>query len=155
MITNTFLRRASMLGGLSLLALNLAACATITRGTHESWTVTSDPVGAAVTTNSGFSCAATPCTFTMPRKPGFEVTISKPGYKTAKATIASGMHGNGGAAMAGNVLVGGIVGGVVDANNGSLNDLTPNPLVVHLEKDDGTPVASDSASSASSSSSSQ
>ncbi len=121
--------------GVAVLALALSACATVTRGTHESWTVTSDPVGATVTASNGFACDATPCTFTMPRTPGFVVTVSKPGYKTATVTVDSHVHGNGKAAMAGNVLVGGIIGGIVDANNGALDDLLPNPLNVTLEKD--------------------
>ena len=32
----------------------------------------------------------------------------------------------------GNVLVGGIIGGAVDASSGALNDLKPNPLMVVL-----------------------
>ena len=43
------------------------------------------------------------------------------------------MHGGGGAALAGNVLLGGIIGGVVDGTNGSLRDLKPNPIMVTLE----------------------
>jgi len=126
------------IGAAALFVVSLSGCATITRGTHQDWVVTSDPLGANVKTSNGFACDSTPCTFNVPRKPGFDVTVSKPGYRTAKVTVVSGMHGNGGAAMAGNVLVGGIVGGVVDANNGSLNDITPNPLTVKLEKEDAT-----------------
>lgn len=118
--------------------LALGGCATMTRGTHQDWAVTSDPTGATVQTTNGFACDATPCTFKMPRKPGFEVTLSKPGYKTAKFNVVSAVHGAGGAAMAGNVLVGGIVGGVIDANNGSMDDLTPNPLTVKLEKEEAS-----------------
>jgi hypothetical protein len=36
--------------------------------------------------------------------------------------------------MAGNVLVGGILGIGVDAYTGAFNDLAPNPLTVTLEK---------------------
>lgn len=35
--------------------------------------------------------------------------------------------------MAGNVLIGGIIGAGVDLASGAMNDLTPNPLVVRLE----------------------
>jgi hypothetical protein len=34
--------------------------------------------------------------------------------------------------MAGNVLVGGIIGAVIDGTNGSMNELRPNPLKVDL-----------------------
>ncbi|MDI7774381.1 PEGA domain-containing protein [Asticcacaulis sp. EMRT-3] len=130
--------KAVCLGMAAVSVSALGGCATMTRGTHQDWTVTSDPLGAMVQTNNGFACDTTPCTFKVPRKPGFEVTVSKPGYKTAKFNVVSSVHGGGGAAMAGNVLVGGIIGGIVDANNGSMDDLTPNPLVVKLEKEGGS-----------------
>ena len=68
----------------------------------------------------------------MPRKDAFRATVSMNGYATQTHEIRSGISGQGGAALAGNVVFGGIVGGVVDASSGALNDLTPNPLVVTL-----------------------
>jgi hypothetical protein len=35
--------------------------------------------------------------------------------------------------MAGNLLLGGIIGMAVDGTNGSMNDLTPNPMDVKLD----------------------
>ncbi|MNR47498.1 hypothetical protein D3C85_1666040 [compost metagenome] len=69
----------------------------------------------------------------MPRKDAFTVTISRDGYAEQTHSIESKMSGGGGAALAGNVLVGGLIGAGVDATSGALNDLTPNPLVVTLE----------------------
>jgi len=34
--------------------------------------------------------------------------------------------------MAGNVLVGGIIGAAVDAGTGAMNDLVPNPVILQL-----------------------
>jgi hypothetical protein len=34
--------------------------------------------------------------------------------------------------MAGNILIGGIIGGAIDATSGAMNDLKPNPLIVTL-----------------------
>ena len=113
-------------------ALSLPACATITRGSSQEFTVESTPPGARVSTSNGFQCDATPCTFRMPRKDAFRATVSMNGYATQTHAIRSGISGQGGAALAGNVVFGGIVGGVVDASSGALNDLTPNPLVVTL-----------------------
>lgn len=121
------------------LGLNVTGCATITRGTKDVFVVETDPIGASVTTTNGFSCSATPCTFKMARKSDFEVTIKKPGYKTWTGHVTNKVAGGGGAAMAGNVLVGGIIGAVVDGNNGSMLDLVPNPLVVKLEAGSDTP----------------
>ncbi|WEK58030.1 MAG: translation initiation factor 2 [Candidatus Brevundimonas phytovorans] len=125
-----FAVQALTLAGLSL---SLPACATITRGTTQQFTVESSPPGARAATSNGFQCDATPCTFRMPRKDAFKVTISRDGYVTQEHQIASGVSGGGATGMAGNLIFGGVVGGVVDATSGAMNDLTPNPLVVTLE----------------------
>jgi PEGA domain len=112
----------------------LAACATITRGTTQAFTVESEPSGATVETSNGLNCPATPCTFArVPRESEFTVTVSKPGYRTSTHSVTHQTAGGGGAAMAGNVLVGGLIGAVVDGNNGATQDLVPNPLRVTLE----------------------
>lgn len=114
-------------------AVSLSACATITRGSSQQFTVESTPPGASVSTSNGFQCEATPCTFRMPRKDAFRATISLLGYVPQEREVSSGMSGGGAAGMAGNVVFGGIIGGVIDASSGAMNDLTPNPLVVILE----------------------
>lgn len=121
--------RALMLAGL---ALSLPACATITRGTTQQFTVESTPPGARVSTSNGFECVSTPCTFRMPRKDPFRVTVALDGYVTQTVEVTSSVSGAGGTAMAGNILVGGLIGGAVDATSGAMNDLKPNPLVVTL-----------------------
>jgi hypothetical protein len=113
--------------------LLLTGCATITRGTSTDWTVNTTPPSAAVSTSNGFTCEQTPCTFKMKRKSEFQVTITKPGYKTWTGQVTNKVAGAGGAAMAGNLIAGGIIGAGVDASNGSMLDLTPNPLNVTLE----------------------
>jgi hypothetical protein len=110
------------------LCAGAAGCATITRGTAQDFTVESEPVGASVQTSNGFQCASTPCTFHMPRKDGFTVTVSKEGYEPGTATVTSSMSGGGGAGFAGNIIAGGIIGMGVDATSGAMNDLRPNPL---------------------------
>ncbi|MDP3406387.1 MAG: translation initiation factor 2 [Brevundimonas sp.] len=92
----------------------------------------STPPGARVSTSNGFQCEATPCTFRMPRKDAFRATISLDGYVTQNVEVVTGISGGGGTAMAGNLIFGGIVGGVVDASSGAMNDLRPNPLIVQL-----------------------
>jgi hypothetical protein len=113
-------------------ALSLPACATVTRGSSQQFTVESTPPGAQVSTSNGFECQATPCTFRMPRKDAFRVTVAKDGYVTQTHDITSSISGAGGTAMAGNILIGGIIGGAIDANSGAMNDLKPNPLSVTL-----------------------
>ena len=126
--------------GLRLLALacvtgSLGACATVTRGTEEAFTVESVPGGATVHTSIGYSCDQTPCVWRIKRNSDFSVTISKPGFKTVNTQVSHTTSGAGAAGMAGNVLIGGVIGIGVDAVTGASQDLKPNPLHVVLEPD--------------------
>jgi len=120
---------------LGALALALGGCATVTRGSNDTWTVNTTPSGAAVKTTNQFFCESTPCTFKMPRRSDFDVTITKAGYKTWTGHVTHHVSGAGGAGMAGNVILGGIIGAGVDAYSGAMNDLVPNPLSVVLEQE--------------------
>jgi hypothetical protein len=122
-------------------ALSLSACATITRGTTTAFEVQTTPSGAKVATNlpandgkSVTGCEPTPCVIPkVSREANFQVTITKPGFKTFVTNVTHATAGGGAAGMAGNVILGGLIGAVVDSNNGSTQDLVPNPLVVALE----------------------
>jgi hypothetical protein len=135
------LRRASRALLIAAVAASSAACATVTRGTSEAWTVETDPSGATVKTTAGFACDATPCTFKMPRKSEFDVTITKAGYKTVSTHVTHQTAGAGAAGMAGNVIVGGLIGVGVDAVSGATQEIKPNPLVVKLEAEGVTTAA--------------
>jgi hypothetical protein len=114
-------------------AASLSSCATITRGTKEVFAVDSTPQNAAVQLSTGQS-GQTPASFKVPRRESLHVTISKDGYKTRQITVPSQISGGGGVAMAGNVLLGGLIGAGVDAGTGAMYDHKPNPLHVHLER---------------------
>ena len=120
--------------GLVCLVGSLGACATVTRGVHQSWSVQTVPDGAAVATSNGFACKQTPCSFRMERKSEFEVTITKPGYKEWHGRVTHAVAGGGAVGVAGNVVVGGVIGIGVDALSGAALDLKPNPLKVTLDK---------------------
>jgi hypothetical protein len=111
--------------------LTIQGCATVTRGTTEAWTVESDPIGAEVTLSSGETCT-TPCTLTKKRKDPFMVTVEKEGFESVQTQIQSQVAGAGAAGMAGNVLIGGIIGIGVDAATGATKELKPNPLVIKM-----------------------
>ena len=83
--------------------------------------------------SSGQSCVSTPCAIELPRKDAVTVEISKEGCTTRQINVLSRMATSGGAALAGNVLVGGIIGLGVDAATGASKELTPNPVRVTLE----------------------
>ena len=127
------LSRASAAVALIALGATVSGCATVTRGTHEVWSVNTTPPNASVKTSNGFACDATPCSFTMNHRETFDVTITKPGYKPWQGHVTHQFSTGGGAALAGNVIVGGGVGMIVDAASGATQKLVPNPLNVTLE----------------------
>ena len=134
--------RIGMMGGVVAASVLLCGCATITRGTNQKFVVESSPSEANVRLSTGQTCV-TPCTLTMKRRSDFVVTVSKDGYQTQEAHVHGVMKGGGGAALAGNVVFGGLIGAGVDASNGSLMNLKPNPLQVTLP-----PVTAESAGQA-------
>ncbi len=115
----------------------LAGCATITRGTTDTLVITSDPPNAEVTLSNGLRCR-TPCSLTVKRDENLVVKIVRDGYEPVEATVAPKVAGAGAAGMAGNVLLGGLIGAAVDAGSGAMYDLVPNPLHVRLVPLDGT-----------------
>jgi hypothetical protein len=69
---------------------------------------------------------------TLPRRSNFTVDLTKDGYEDVQANVTNTTSGAGAAGMAGNVLVGGIIGIAVDATTGATQDLTPNPLSITM-----------------------
>lgn len=124
------LRHASpILSGLVI----LSGCATVTRGSKDVLEIKTTPVGAQVQTSNGFSCSSTPCAIKMPRRSEFVVDITRPGCKPMDVNVTHKTADGGAAGVAGNVLVGGIIGLGVDAATGASQDLVPNPVEVTLE----------------------
>lgn len=108
-------------------ALSLGGCATVINGTSQDYQIWSEPNGAEVTLSNGSACTA-PCEISLKRRDDYRADISLDGYQSTSVLIQSRTGG----AMAGNILLGGVVGGVVDASNGSTNHLYPRPLHVQL-----------------------
>lgn len=112
---------------------SLAACATVTRGSKDAWVVNTEPSGAKVETSNGHQCPSTPCAIKISRKAEFTATITKPGYKPATVSVTHKTATAGAAGVAGNVLLGGVIGLGVDVATGASQDLTPNPVNLKLE----------------------
>lgn len=108
-------------------SLAIGGCATVINGTHQPVDFRSDPAGADAKTVTGLECT-TPCKFSMRRGDDSRVTFTKPGYKPVTIDIQSRTGGG----TFGNIIAGGIIGGVVDGSNGAANHLYPDPVYVRL-----------------------
>ena len=115
-----------------MLAALSGGCATVTRGTENTIGFDSRPSQAEVRTSNGLGCV-TPCSLVVKRNEEFTATFTKPGYRPQRVEVKTQLAGAGAAGLAGNVLIGGVVGIGVDAFTGAANEHTPNPVSVILE----------------------
>lgn len=129
-------------------SISLSACATVTKGSNDSVFMTSTPSAAKVVFEDTAqklqptSCE-TPCEIELNRKRTYKATVSKSGYENFVVLMEPKLSTSGGTAMAGNLLLGGIVGAGVDSLTGAMRDLTPNNLEVTLAPSGGTSFATD------------
>jgi hypothetical protein len=136
---------------LILAAATLSNCASVTRGTMDKLDVRSNPDQADVKisrTDKAFTkkelasnpndgeviTGKTPDSFKLQRKGEYMVRITKSGYKACDIRITNSISGMGGVALAGNAIVGGLIGVGIDAASGATKDLTPNPVDISLQK---------------------
>jgi hypothetical protein len=117
----------------AIMAFSAAGCATITQGTKDVLLIETTPQDAQVQISSGQSCVSTPCAIELPKSDPVTVAISKDGCEGRNVNVLSTMSSSGGTALAGNILVGGIIGLGVDAATGASKELTPNPVQVILD----------------------
>src|ERR1700753_2536858 len=116
--------RAIQILAVALAGLAASGCATILRGSDTNFNVKTDPPGASVRLSTGETCSATPCTFKRPRKEGFSVTVSKPGYQDSTTEIGHHWSKSGTTTgIVGNAILGGGIGIGVDAATGANQDL--------------------------------
>ncbi|MCK5911494.1 MAG: translation initiation factor 2 [Caulobacter sp.] len=133
---STFIKAWLCAAGALGLTLPVTGCATLARGTEETFVVETLPSDALVTTSFGGVCRASPCAFPgVSRKARFTVRIERPGYQTQTVQISHRLAGGGAASATSNAVipVAGLVAAVVDMNTGATRALTPNPLRVTLQ----------------------
>lgn len=121
---------------IACLAVTLAAsgCATVTRGAHEAFVVETDPPGATVQIDAGDgtrSCTS-PCSVKVNRRGPLHVEIDRPGCERIETTVTSQITAGGAVGMAGNVILGGLIGAAIDGATGAMSAHKPNPLHVNL-----------------------
>jgi hypothetical protein len=110
-------------------AVALSGCATVTRGTTNEVSFESTPSGATVLTSLQQTCV-TPCMLEVARNQSFTATFNLEGFEPQTVPVTTQVAGAGAAGMAGNLILGGVVGVVVDASTGAMNEHVPNPVIV-------------------------
>ena len=110
----------------------LSGCATVMHGANQDLVVNTEPQGASVKLTglkltNGYTCTS-PCKVEVPRRHDLRVDISLAGYRPVYVLVQSKLSGG----TFGNILAGGLIGGVVDGANGASNKLSPNPVSVRL-----------------------
>ncbi len=111
--------------------LLLGGCASVTRGTTAQVQINSNPPEATARTSMGHTCT-TPCTLQFSRKDEFTVLFTKQGFHSVEIPVRTQLAGAGAAGFAGNVIIGGAVGMVVDASTGAMLEHVPNPVTATL-----------------------
>ena len=129
-------------------SISLSACATVTKGSNDTVKMTSIPSDASVVFEDTAqklqpARCQTPCEIELNRKRTYKATVSKAGHEEFVVMMEPKLSASGGTAMAGNLLIGGIIGAGVDAATGASKDLTPNNLEVTLAPNGGTSYAMD------------
>lgn len=115
------------------LAVATSGCATATRGTTETVTIQYAPAHAKAVTSLNHTCTSSPCSIEVSRKKAFTVTASAPGYQSQTVAVKTKVSKGGAAGVAGNVLIGGVIGIGVDAATGAALDHYPNPVIMKLK----------------------
>src|SRR4051812_13354584 len=103
---------------LALVSMGMGGCATVLNGTHQPYETITQPPGAVIKFSNGSTCVS-PCKLEQRRKDDMRVDITQAGYNPTYVLIQSKLGGAG----FGNILAGGIIGGVVDGTNGASNKL--------------------------------
>lgn len=114
-------------------ALALGGCATLTSGTTQRVHFESTPPGAKATLSHGAELQ-TPGYLELPRSRTYDVVIEKPGYLPAHTHIGQGTN----PAMFGNLLLGGLIGLLIDSSTGAAYVLEPERVSVVLLADPAT-----------------
>ena len=112
---------------IAVASFGVTGCATVINGTSQPVAFKSDPEGAVVKLVSGQTCT-TPCQYELKRGKDSMASYNKDGFQPVSVYIQSRTGG----ATFGNILAGGIIGGVVDGSNGASNHLYPSPVYVRL-----------------------
>ncbi len=129
--TASALALASMLGG----------CASVTRGWNEEIAIASKPSGALAEVRGaeGSKKCVTPRVVQVRRQDDLSVRFTLAGHQSQVVKLNKEIAAGGAVGFAGNILIGGAVGMVVDGVSGATLDHKPNPVTVVLRPAKRTP----------------
>ncbi len=105
----------------------LPGCATIIHGSNQDISISSNPPGATVLTADGGSFT-TPAKINVKRNKDHVFCVTKPGFHTEQVAGTSVLSG----AVFANIVLGGIIGGIVDASSGAAWRIEPETFMVTL-----------------------
>ncbi|MHC4174487.1 MAG: tetratricopeptide repeat protein [Planctomycetota bacterium] len=115
--------KATVLLTIFFFAMCGSGCATIVSGKYQTIPVTSDPPGIKVRSSSG-PYIITPGSFKLRRNEDHTLVAEYPGSEPQQRMLKHKLQGW----FWGNVLLGGIIGGVVDLSSGASDDLVPDKV---------------------------
>lgn len=111
-----------------LAAAMLGGCASIINGSTQEIAFTSQPSQATITID-GVERGTTPVSVELARGERHTVVMSLEGYETEEIALEQRVNGW----VWGNILVGGLIGLVVDASTGAMYRIDPETLRTRLE----------------------
>lgn len=109
--------------------IQFTGCATIISGKHQDVPMNSDPSGAIILVN-GVERGTTPATIELRRKDDHEVTFEKAGYLPKTQWMQTKTNGW----IFGNIILGGIIGIIIDWSTGAKNKFEPEELNIQLSQ---------------------
>jgi uncharacterized protein YceK len=104
-----------------------SGCATVLKGTTQRVPIASEPAGASVIID-GQPAGTTPTKADLDRKHSHLISLELAGYEVENVPVINSVGG----AVAGNILVGGLIGWGVDATTGAQYNLHPETVSVRL-----------------------
>jgi len=116
-----------------VIAILFQGCATLVSGSKQTIRFSSYPTQATVKIN-GIPYGKTPTKARLKRRGQQYIQIEMEGYKTYETTFTKRLNGW----FWGNILIGGLIGMVIDAATGSMYNLTPEQMHAHFKSDIGT-----------------
>lgn len=114
-------RRCVVAVGIAVAGWMATGCATVTNGTHQDLTVTSQPEALCVSIN-GEPQGATPAVIPLPRNKTYVVEVQYEGYQPYQVTVVPVMSGM----VWGNLMAGGLIGMAVDSGTGAGYEHSPS-----------------------------